>query len=176
MYNTFICTNFGIFNTITGTYEPYFPYLYFKVQKGYACYLPGDKFLNDRLVKYIPKIVNIVDTFVKNQKTIYYLTVMVPGMLNLSQLVLEPHECNILFLDIFNNILDDKSKTAKQNIYYTIPLIFSYNLNIDILINIMTAIKHVFDDKRSVGLYNFTPEDVNTWFEKTQSFTPKHIM
>lgn len=181
MYNTFICTNHGIFNTITGLYEPYFPYLYFKIKKAYCYFVPGDDFLNDRLLKYRPILLDFVKTFLSCQNLMYYFMVMLPGLLNLDSVILEHDEKQdiieerSIFLDIFNVIAEDCSDFSKKNLYFTLPLVYKYNLNLNILSNLMHAIYNVVHDKQSVDLYTFTPNDVKIWFHHNKTnLTKKH--
>ncbi len=175
MYYYFIATKRGIFNTITGTYMSFVPTLYFKTQKDYCTvldapidqnYLAIESNMN-LLEKYIT-VSDITSTVIQKQNDLFYLTIMVPGLMILKSSLFVPDLVKSIFLGFGNRFADDS--TCVKKLYYLQPVILHYQLDLDIVMqysmfyyDLMTSID--FDYEKLINaFYNAKNEDPSNQF------------
>lgn len=143
MYLYFISTDVGVFNTITGSYMLHTPLLLFNTKKSY-CTVVGRRYEQlTRLVSLednagLQAEYNIfqkaLDVTINKQNDLFYLSILVPGLLSLpfsldfgnsSAYLL----ADILFKSVRYRMQFDEINFAK--LYYLLPVVSYYNYNID---------------------------------------------
>lgn len=167
MYNYFIATNIGVFNTLTCQYMNNSKLLYMNTIKDY-CVLPLEspvmsmKNINNYILHNF-NYKEILDIVISRQKAIYYLSVVVPGLLTLDETLFSDHEEEEILQKLHNIILNDENEENVKNIFYLIPVILKYNLNLLALIDITQLI---YLNSQNYGLFTFS--DINETFKNNK--------
>ncbi|QLI62456.1 Helicase [Dikerogammarus haemobaphes nudivirus] len=137
LYDYFINTEIGIFNTITGLYMNYIPLLYMNAQKAY-CTIPTNIPINNLpmnlINKYIsmeyPKNEEVLEKIIEKQTALYYLSVMVPGLLTLPDVIYSTIDQTEIIEKTTLIIIDDPSLENERELYYLLPVIIHYKFSI----------------------------------------------
>lgn len=167
LYDYFIATKFGVFNTITGLYMHNTPLLYMNAQKSY-CTIPQrltleNLKLND-LNKYIANEYKSstveLQTIIEKQTTIFYIAVMVPGLLTLQDSMFSNQNEMEIIKKVSKTILEDDSVENYKQIYYILPVILHYKLSIPKLKYLLQHIEYLnrFSVDGLVSVCNLHPE------------------
>lgn len=125
-YTHFINTTKGVFYTITGTYLPKTPFLYFNMERNFCTTTPNDSLFMDlqvtnfELVHLYEKGSLFLESYIKNQNKLFYLTQMLPGLLAIDKTTYTDKNSERMWLSIFNRIESDS--TNEPFLYYLHPV------------------------------------------------------
>ncbi|UHB41828.1 helicase [Macrobrachium rosenbergii nudivirus] len=200
VYDYFICTEYGIFNTITGLYMEYTPLLFFTTAKQY-CTVPiiiknlEPEITISKLNRYLmfqlqSQLYNNVLTFLfEEQFKLFYCTIMIPGLMTLDSCFYSEKQEHKICMELYKYIIHDKSDVNMKLLYFTECIIAKYKLNVNTLLELGGLIgknskfsrKHIhshcqFENYTKKTVKPFVQEKDITLYDqllKVTSFNPK---
>lgn len=123
-YKHFINTRHGVFYTITGTYLPKTPFLYFNMEKTSCAYVAGMSkelsIMNTQLTNSYCEQRDLLETYLRNQNTLFYLTRMVPGLMKTECGIYTHKMAERLWLSVWEFI--DADQYNEQHYFMCQPL------------------------------------------------------
>lgn len=149
MYDYFILTDIGIFNTLTGMYMNNIPLIYMNTKKSY-CTLPNNysdmpmHVINRYICDSYQNTDIALSTICSKQTALFYLTVMLPGLLTLDTAMYTDNSENEILEKLLNIITNDDELCNETNIYYILPVIIHYKLDVTKIIQISELLKSNF--------------------------------
>lgn len=183
LYNHFIMTKYGIFNSILGLYMNPSPFLYFKFRKSY-CALPAltnDNLtymtklnrvtLNMQLIRELQVRKRIVEVLFNKQDTIFYLTTMLPGLLSLGELLFEKDDADEIIRNIIPRFFKDKSVENNKNYYYFLPIFVKYNLCFRSVLSLATVLLYMLEKNKlrlDEEYYIFSFDNINNFYSNNE--------
>lgn len=167
LYDYFIATKFGVFNTITGLYMHNIPMLYMNAQKLY-CTIPQNLTLENLKLNDLNKYISNeyksstveLQHIIEKQITIFYIAVMVPGLLTLQDAMFSNQNEMEIIKKVSKTILEDDSIENYKQIYYILPVILYYKLSIPKLKYLLQHIEYLnrFSVEGLISVCNLHPE------------------
>lgn len=147
LYDYFISTELGVFNTITGLYMNHTQLLYMSGQKSYCTTPINAKFehLNLSVInKYIAdeygRNEELLEELIRQQTKLFYIAVMIPGLLTLQDVTCSQQDSNEIMKKISNTIIYDEDIDNNNQLYYILPVIIHYRLIVSKLLHL---VKHM---------------------------------
>ncbi|AAN04398.1 Orf104 [Heliothis zea nudivirus] len=151
-YTYFINTSHGVFYTITGTYLPKTPFLYFNMEKRFCAHtLSGSKdlnIMNFQLLKTYDDYYRLLDTFLKNQRLLFYLTRMLPGLLTMEYSIYSHHLAERAWLTIFH-FMEGDSMRNERCYFFVHPLLAKLKGHTMALARMISALLEAYDTELS---------------------------
>ncbi|UOT91844.1 Helicase [Aratus pisonii nudivirus] len=171
-YDYFICTELGVFNTLTGLYMQHSPLIYMNTQKKY-CKIPLRENLKSLSMNELNLCIikdnqnelyaNILNIIIHEQKKLFYGSVMIPGLLQMDNTLYTKQQEDDMLKMIFETIISDDDHINEMCLYFIEPLLIKYKLNVNVCLNFGIVIqKNLFD------LGNFTRQDVNLYYRQNK--------
>lgn len=140
MYEYFIATSHGVFNTLTGLYMCCTQQLFMRTQKkfGVMSLNPSSdmSILNRKILASRDFYDDVVDVVVKQQTTLYYLAVVIPGFLLLSGTLFVKDEEDEILKKLVSIIMQDECPNNEIKLYYTFPLWQYHQLDVEFIMKV----------------------------------------
>lgn len=159
MYNYFINTSIGIFNTITGYYMPHVPFLYFKTSKAY-CVLPHNYIFNSTCMFDLNKAIadesdiymRMTERWLKSQNKLFYISIMVPGLIGLEDVAYNRMQADNIFDHVYSVIVHETNSENILTFFYMLPVFVRYNFNLKYILRIMEVLIKTYETYKEWSL------------------------
>lgn len=151
-YTHFINTNYGVFYTITGTYLPKTPFLYFNMERKMCSYIPGISkeltSMNFQLTNMYEEYHKLLECYLKNQRTLFYLTRMLPGLLTMQYSIYTHQLAERAWLSAFY-VMESDSVANERRYFYTQPLLRKFKTHTMSMARMVRAMMDVYETDMS---------------------------
>ncbi|KAG8148371.1 uncharacterized protein, partial [Chelonus insularis] len=106
--------------------------------------------INDELIGRIDKWKKHVHIYITSQDKLFYLSVMVPGLLKIGESVFNKQTRSLIINTITDRLCNDNNQTNHEELFYLLPVIQYHSFDSNVIMALARCVDKLMNDKHTV--------------------------